>query len=74
VNGDYKKGRTMSCFELRKFVFWCDMCKVQEIIEDIREPDLPKGWIYRSVGPCGLTNYYKKVEVCPKCAKEEQCP
>lgn len=68
---EYKKEKTMSCFKLNKFVFRCDTCNVEKIIESTMKPDLPKGWAYREVGPCGLTNYYKNVEICPKCVKKE---
>jgi hypothetical protein len=53
--------------ELRTWRLTCDKCKKSVIVQAYLF-ERPKGWGDRSVGPCGLTNYYRDEDLCPKCA------
>lgn len=56
--------------ELKTLKVTCDTygCGTSVIIT-VRACDskLPDGWVYKEVGPCGITDYYKTDVFCPKC-------
>lgn len=55
--------------EIKKWQFRCACCNTTAFVEG-PYAELPKGWRYVKVGPCGLTNYYRDEERCPKCVKK----
>jgi hypothetical protein len=53
----------MSVEKLRTYERRCDKCDKRERTEATGSaPLLPIGWTRRSIGPCGLTNYYRDEE------------
>jgi hypothetical protein len=65
----------MSVEKLRTYERRCDKCDKRERTEATGSaPLLPIGWTRRSIGPCGLTNYYRDEEWCPECSVKTEAP
>lgn len=59
--------------EIKTFEIVCNQCHATETFTGLYGPnDKPKDWGIREVGPCGLTNYFRKEDLCPKCMKKEK--
>ncbi len=58
--------------ELKTFEITCDCCGTSVETRASRESRVkyPEGWEIISVGPCGLTDYYRNELRCPKCVKK----
>ena len=55
--------------EIKIYELSCDNnCGVKLPTTD--ENYIPQGWQEATVGPCGLTNYYKQVLLCPACYQQ----
>lgn len=59
----------MAVRELKQYEIVCDHCGKARV--ESRDPYLvPDGWSHQSVGPCGLTDYYREELWCRTCTKE----
>lgn len=54
--------------ELKLYEIKCGRCQTCEHILSVHKPSLPEGWTTESVGPCGLTDYYRDEPRCPTCS------
>ena len=59
----------MSIRETRAWIVRCDRCNrdAGTVISEY-SPPAPAGWEWAQEGPCGLTNYMRRVLLCPKCS------
>lgn len=61
----------MSRRDLRSSRYMCDIChKLGPIVHSEYYPGPPKGWGGRTLHNCGLTNYTRDEDLCPKCLKK----
>lgn len=56
--------------ELKRWRLICNNCKKEVIVEDTYFK-YPEGWTEVAIGPCGTTNYYRELDLCPECSKIE---
>lgn len=57
--------------EKKTFEISCERCGKTVTVQSVSTPDLPKGWKTVSVGPCGMTNYYRDEIRCIKCKTKD---
>lgn len=57
----------------------CDRCGAEESFTgrtslgfSPRYTKLPEGWGYHADGPCGSTDYYRTLDLCPACLQKER--
>lgn len=63
--------------EVKTFRLRCDRCRrlcdgKSFTATKYGDPLPPKGWKMVSVGPCGLTNYFRNEIHCPQCVEKEE--
>lgn len=57
--------------EVQTIQITCDRCRTTVIYTPLID-DKPDGWKVISVGPCGMTDYYRNEDRCPACMELER--
>ncbi len=62
----------MAIIEVKTWLIICDRCRERKTVTDTLKPSKPAGWTVGEEGPCGLTDYFREVLLCPACSKKER--
>jgi hypothetical protein len=55
--------------EIKTFEIECSDCHSKETFHGTKY-DKPSGWGVVTVGPCGMTDYYRGEDLCPDCMEK----
>lgn len=55
---------------IREFEWKCDHCQRVEKVKGVKNKR-PQGWTVQSVGPCGMTDYFRDEDWCDLCTAME---